>query len=53
MKLSDICIVTKNVKLLADFYEKVLELQSEGDEVHSSITIGNEGIAMISISQFS
>jgi predicted enzyme related to lactoylglutathione lyase len=48
MKLSDICIITNNVKLLANFYEKVLELKSEGDEVHSSIAIGNEGIAIYS-----
>lgn len=48
MKLSDICIITENVPLLTRFYENVLQVKADGDEIHASLVIGGEGIAIYS-----
>ncbi len=48
MKLSDICIITEDVPLLTQFYEKVLQVKAIGDEIHASLGIGSEGIAIYS-----
>jgi len=48
MKLSNICIITENVPLLTRFYENVLQVKADGDEIHAAIVIGGEGIAIYS-----
>ena len=48
MKLSDIFIITEDVPLLTRFYENVLQVKAEGNEIHAFIAIGGEGIAIYS-----
>lgn len=48
MKLSDICIITEDVPLLTRFYENALQVKGEGNEIHASLVIGQEGIAIYS-----
>lgn len=48
MKFSDICIITENVPLLTRFYEYVLQLNADGDEVHAALNIGGAGISIYS-----
>lgn len=46
MKFTDICFITHDVLKLRRFYESVFNVESEGDEVHSFLTIGGLGIAI-------
>lgn len=48
MKLADICLITEDVLLLTQFYEKVLQVKAEGDANHAAIIIGTEGLAIYS-----
>src|SRR5690554_6889623 len=48
MKLSDICIITENVPFLTRFYENILDVKADGNEVHASFVLGEEGIAIYS-----
>lgn len=48
MKLSDICIITEDVPLLTQFYKSVLQVNADGDEIHATLIIGREGIAIYS-----
>jgi predicted enzyme related to lactoylglutathione lyase len=48
MKFSDICIITEDVPLLTRFYENVLQVKADGGEIHASLVIGGEGIAIYS-----
>ena len=48
MRFSDICIITENVPLLTRFYEDVLEVNADGDAVHTALNIGDARIAIYS-----
>jgi catechol 2,3-dioxygenase-like lactoylglutathione lyase family enzyme len=48
MKLVGICLITKDVPALADFYGKVLGVEAEGDDVHAELNTGGAGIAIFS-----
>jgi catechol 2,3-dioxygenase-like lactoylglutathione lyase family enzyme len=48
MKLVGICLITKDVPALADFYAKVLGVEAEGDDVHAELNTGGAGIAIFS-----
>ncbi|MGE5604489.1 MAG: VOC family protein [Bacteroidota bacterium] len=48
MKISDICIITEDVPQLIQFYEKVLQVKADGNGIHASLAIGEEGIAIYS-----
>ncbi len=49
MKLDGICLNTKNVLALADFYEKVMSVKAEGDAVHMELKIAGAGISIFSL----
>jgi len=49
MKLTGICLVTKNVPVLADFYKKVLRDEAQGDEQHMEIKTNGAGLAIFSV----
>lgn len=38
-RFSGICIITNQVSVLRDFYQRVLEAETEGDETHAVIFI--------------
>ena len=48
MNLAGICIVTKNVNRLVEFYKKILKAESEGDDIHSEIKTDGAGLAILS-----
>ena len=48
MKFSGICLTTKDVTALADFYTKVLEVEAEGDATHVELHTKGGGIAIFS-----
>jgi uncharacterized glyoxalase superfamily protein PhnB len=48
MKFSGICLVTKDVLALVDFYQKVLEVEAQGDATHMELTTQGGGIAIFS-----
>lgn len=37
MELAGVCLITDNVPALASFYKKVLEAESEGDDVYTML----------------
>jgi catechol 2,3-dioxygenase-like lactoylglutathione lyase family enzyme len=41
-------IITEDVPLLTRFYEKVLQVKADGDEIHMMFVIGAEGLAIYS-----
>ncbi|ABW19472.1 hypothetical protein Clos_1933 [Alkaliphilus oremlandii OhILAs] len=48
MQLWGICIIIEIVPLLTRFYEDVLHLNGDGDEVYAAFNIGGSGIAIYS-----
>lgn len=48
MKLSGICLITKNVPALAKFYQAVLQAGAEGDDTHMEIKTEGAGLAIFS-----
>jgi catechol 2,3-dioxygenase-like lactoylglutathione lyase family enzyme len=48
MKFAGICLVTKNVTLLAEFYASVLGVEAEGDETHVVLHTEGGGITLFS-----
>lgn len=48
MKFVGVCLVTKNVPLLADFYTRLLGVKAEGDETHVELKTDGAGIAILS-----
>lgn len=48
MKLTGICLTTKDVLALADFYQKVLEVEAQGDAAHMELANQGAGIAIFS-----
>jgi len=49
MKFTGICLITKNVPALADFYTRVLGVTAEGDDTHMELHTEGAGIAIFSI----
>ncbi len=49
MKLAGICLITKNVLVLVDFYTEVLGVKAEGNDVHAELDTDGAGIAIFSI----
>jgi predicted enzyme related to lactoylglutathione lyase len=49
MKFIGVCLITKNVPTLADFYSKVLGVSAEGDATHMALHTGGASIAVFSI----
>ena len=48
MKFMGICLVTKNVTALAEFYARVLGFDAEGDETHVVLRSEGGGITLFS-----
>jgi catechol 2,3-dioxygenase-like lactoylglutathione lyase family enzyme len=49
MKFAGICLITRNVRVLADFYTKVLGVKAEGDDVHVELNTEGAGISILSV----
>jgi catechol 2,3-dioxygenase-like lactoylglutathione lyase family enzyme len=49
MKFSGICLVTKDVPGLADFYAKVLDVETEGDDVHVELKTEGAGMTIFTV----
>jgi uncharacterized glyoxalase superfamily protein PhnB len=49
MNLAGICLNTKDVPVLADFYTRVLGVSAEGDASHMELHTEGAGIAIFSI----
>ncbi len=49
MKFMGICLITKNVPLLADFYSKVLGVNAEGDDTHIVLITEGAEISIYSV----
>lgn len=49
MKFTGICLITKDVPSLADFYTRVLGVTAEGDAAHMELHTEGAGIAIFSI----
>lgn len=48
MKLTGICLITKNVPGLAGFYKTVLNAELEGDDTHIEVLTDGAGLAIFS-----
>ena len=46
MRFSDVCLLTENVPALARFYETVLQVKADGDDVHVSFELDGAGLAI-------
>ena len=49
MKFVGICLITKDVPALADFYAKVLGVEAKGNDVHAELNTEGAGIAIFSV----
>ena len=49
MEFIGICLITKNVPALAEFYTKVLDVEAEGDDVHVELKTEGAALAIFSI----
>jgi catechol 2,3-dioxygenase-like lactoylglutathione lyase family enzyme len=49
MRFTGICLITKDVPALADFYTRVLGVRPEGDATHMALHTGGAGIAIFSV----
>lgn len=45
IKFMDICFITEDVFRLKQFYETIFDVEAEGDEIHSTITLDGLMIA--------
>ena len=48
MRLAGICLVTKEVRALADFYAEVLGVEAVGDDTHVELRTEGAGMAIFS-----
>ena len=48
MKFSGICLITKDVLRLTEFYKEILGVQAEGDAGHAELFTEGAGIAIFS-----
>jgi catechol 2,3-dioxygenase-like lactoylglutathione lyase family enzyme len=49
MKFTGICLITKNVPLLADFYKKILNVEAEGGDTHVDLYTEGAKISIFSV----
>ena len=49
MKFTGICLITKNVPLLTDFYTKVLGVRAVGDDTHIELITYGASITIFSV----
>jgi catechol 2,3-dioxygenase-like lactoylglutathione lyase family enzyme len=49
MKFAGICLITKNVPGLSDFYANVLKVKAEGDDVHAELHTEGASMAIFSV----
>lgn len=49
MKFTGICLITKNVPLLAGFYSRVLRVDALGDDTHTELNTEGAHIAIFSV----
>ncbi|MHC1693828.1 MAG: VOC family protein [Eubacteriales bacterium] len=45
INISDVCFITQDVQSLVGFYEKVLQVKAEGDEIHSVFEL--DGVSLV------
>jgi len=48
MEFLGICLITKNVPALAEFYSKVIGVKAEGDETYAVLKIKGAGLSIFS-----
>lgn len=48
MKLTGICLITKDVPALAKFYQTILNVPGEGDDTHIDFVTDGAGLAIFS-----
>ncbi|MCU0522257.1 MAG: VOC family protein [Anaerolineae bacterium] len=49
MRFAGICLITKDVRALADFYAKVLGVEAIGDDTHVELRTQGAGLAIFSV----
>lgn len=49
MKFAGICLVTKDVPGLANFYTKVLNIEKEGDDIHVELKTEGAGMTIYTV----
>lgn len=49
MKFTGVCLITKNVRSLAEFYAKALDMNAQGDDTHMELSSAGAGIAIFSV----
>jgi catechol 2,3-dioxygenase-like lactoylglutathione lyase family enzyme len=49
MKFTGICLITKNVPALADFYAKVAGVEAVGDDLHVELKTEGAGMTIFSV----
>lgn len=49
MEFIGICLITKNVATLAEFYSQVLGVEAEGDDEHAELKTKGAGISIFSV----
>jgi catechol-2,3-dioxygenase len=49
MKFAGICLITKNVSNLANFYTKVLGVKADGDDTHVELITEGGGMTIFSV----
>jgi catechol 2,3-dioxygenase-like lactoylglutathione lyase family enzyme len=49
MKFTGICLITKNVPALVDFYTEALGVNAEGDDTHAELKTEGAQIAIFSV----
>ena len=49
MEFVGICLITRNVRSLADFYSRVLGVDAEGDDTHVELNTRGAKIAIFSV----
>ncbi len=49
MRFAGICLITKDVRALADFYTKVLGVEAVGDGTHVELRTQGAGLAIFSV----
>jgi uncharacterized glyoxalase superfamily protein PhnB len=48
MEFAGICLITKNVPVLVEFYKRVLGIDAEGDDIHAELKTQGGNIAIFS-----
>lgn len=49
MEFAGICLITKNVPALAEFYTKVLNIKAEGNDTHVELKTKGAALAIFSV----